>query len=161
MESYNRIAPDVALGEGVRLASFINAYGCRIGDRTKVGSFVEIQKGAAIGADCKISSHTFVCEGVTVEDGVFVGHNVTFTNDRFPRAVNADGSLQTEADWKVVPTLVRRRASIGSSVTLVCGIEIGEGAMVGAGSVVTKSVPAGELWAGNPARFIRNLKPGE
>jgi acetyltransferase-like isoleucine patch superfamily enzyme len=161
MDNHNRIAPDVVLGEGVRLACFINAYGCRIGDRTKVGAFVEIQKGVAIGADCKISSHSFLCEGVTVEDGVFVGHNVTFTNDRFPRAVNADGSLQTEADWKVVPTVVRRRASIGSSATLICGIEIGEGAMVGAGSVVTKSVPAGELWAGNPARFIRKLKPGE
>jgi len=161
MDSYNRIAPDVVLGEGVRLACFINAYGCRIGDRTKVGAFVEIQKGAAIGADCKISSHTFICEGVTVEDGVFVGHNVTFTNDRFPRAVNPDGSLQTEADWTVVPTVVRRRASIGSSVTLICGIEVGEGALIGAGSVVTKSVPAGELWAGNPARFIRKLGPGE
>jgi len=161
MDSYNRIAPDVVLGEGVRLACFINAYGCRIGDRTKVGAFVEIQKGVAIGADCKISSHTFLCEGVTIEDGVFVGHNVTFTNDLFPRAINADGSLQTEADWSVVPTLVRRRASLGSSVTVVCGVEIGEGAMVGAGSVVTKSVPAGELWVGNPARFIRNLKPGE
>lgn len=161
MDNYNRIAPDVALGEGVRLACFINAYGCRIGDRTKVGSFVEIQKGAAIGADCKISSHTFICEGVTIGDGVFVGHNVTFTNDLYPRAVNADGSLQTEADWQVVPTVVRDRASIGSSATLICGIEIGEGALVGAGSVVTKSVPAGELWAGNPARFIRKLKAGE
>ena len=161
MDNYNRIAPDVALGEGVRLACFINAYGCRIGDRTKVGAFVEIQKGAEIGADCKISSHTFVCEGVTVEDGVFVGHNVTFTNDRFPRSVNADGSMQTDADWKVVPTVVRRRASLGSSATVICGVEIGEGAMVGAGSVVTKSVPPGELWAGNPARFIRKLALGE
>jgi len=161
METYNRIAPNVVLGEDVRLACFINAYGCTIGDRTKVGAFVEIQKGVAIGADCKISSHSFLCEGVTIEDGVFVGHNVTFTNDRFPRAVNADGSLQTEADWHVVPTLVRRRASLGSSVTVICGVEIGEGAMIGAGSVVTKSVPAGELWAGNPARCIRKLNPGE
>ena len=154
MDSYNRIAPDVALGEGVRLGGFINAYGCRIGDRTKVGSFVEIQKGVLIGADCKISSHSFLCEGVTIEDGVFVGHNVTFTNDRFPRAVNADGSLQTEADWRVVPTMVRRRASLGSSVTVICGIEIGAGAMVGAGSVVLNDVPPHTTVAGVPAVIV-------
>ena len=155
MDSYNRIAPDVTLGEGVRLACFINAYGCRIGERTKIGAFVEIQKNAVIGADCKISSHTFICEGVTIGDGVFIGHNVTFTNDKYPRAVNPDGSMQTEADWKVVPVRVGDRASIGSSVTLLCGVTIGEGAMVGAGSLVTKSVPPGELWAGSPARFVR------
>lgn len=155
MDSYNRIAPDVTLGEGVRLACFINAYGCRIGERTKVGAFVEIQKNAVIGADCKISSHTFICEGVSIGDGVFIGHNVTFINDKYPRAVNPDGSLQTEADWKVVPIRVGDHASIGSSVTVLCGVAIGDGAMIGAGSVVTKSVPAGELWAGSPARFIR------
>ncbi|NLV41184.1 MAG: N-acetyltransferase [Candidatus Hydrogenedentes bacterium] len=155
MDSYNRIAPDVTLGEGVRLACFINAYGCRIGERTKIGAFVEIQKNAVIGADCKISSHTFICEGVSIGDGVFIGHNVTFTNDKYPRAVNPDGSMQTEADWKVAPVHVGDRASIGSSVTVLCGVTIGEGAMVGAGSVVTKSVPPGELWAGSPARFLR------
>ena len=160
MESHNRIAPDVALGENVKLACFINAYGCRIGDRTKIGAFVEIQKNAEIGADCKISSHTFICEGVKIGDGVFVGHNVTFINDRYPRAVNPDGSLQTEADWAVEPTVVGDRASLGSSVTVLCGVEIGAGAMVGAGSVVTKTVPPGELWAGNPARVIRKLNPG-
>jgi acetyltransferase-like isoleucine patch superfamily enzyme len=161
MEKFNRIAPDVVLGEDVQLACFINAYGCRIGDRTKIGAFVEIQKGVVIGANCKISSHSFLCEGVTIEDGVFIGHNVTFINDPYPRAINADGSLQTEADWKVVPTVVHRRASIGSSTTLICGIEIGEGAMVGAGSVVTRFIPSGELWAGNPARYIRKLRPSE
>ncbi|HRZ83232.1 MAG TPA: acyltransferase [Candidatus Hydrogenedentes bacterium] len=155
MDSYNRIAPDVTLGEGVRLACFINAYGCRIGERTKIGAFVEIQKNAVIGADCKISSHTFICEGVSIGDGVFIGHNVTFINDKYPRAVNPDGSMQTEADWKVVPICVGDHASIGSSVTLLCGVTIGEGAMVGAGSLVTKSVPPGELWAGSPARFLR------
>ncbi len=155
MENFNRIAPDVKLGADTRLACFINAYGCTIGDRSKVGSFVEIQKGVEIGVDCKISSHSFLCEGVTLEDGVFVGHGVTFTNDRFPRATNPDGSLQTEADWAVVTTRIARRASIGSGATLLCGITIGEGAIIGAGSVVTKSVPAGEVWAGNPARFIR------
>lgn len=157
METYNRIAPDVKLGEDVRLAAFINAYGCVIGDRTKVGAFVEIQKNAVIGADCKISSHTFVCEGVTIEDGAFIGHGVTFINDPYPSAVNPNGSLQTEADWAVVPTRIGKRASVGSGATILCGIEIGDGAMVGAGSVVTKNVPAGELWAGNPARFLRKV----
>ncbi len=157
METFNRIAPDVKLGKDVKLAGFINAYGCTIGARTKVGTFVEIQKNATIGADCKISSHSFVCEGVIIEDEVFVGHNVTFINDRYPRATAADGCLQTEADWDVVETRVGKRASIGSSATILCGVTIGEGAMIGAGSVVTKSVPAREIWAGNPARFLRKL----
>ncbi|MBI5092147.1 MAG: N-acetyltransferase [Candidatus Hydrogenedentes bacterium] len=158
METYNRIAPDVILGNDVRLACFINAYGCAIGDRTKVGAFVEIQKGVTIGADCKISSHSFLCEGVTVEDGVFIGHSVTFINDKYPRATNTDGSLQTEADWRVSPTRVGIRASIGSGTTILCGVTIGAGAIIGAGSVVTKSVPPGEIWAGNPARFFRNVE---
>lgn len=146
------IAPDVKLGRNVRLFHFVNLYGCTIGDETKVGSFVEIQKGVTIGARCKISSHTFVCEGVTIEDEVFVGHNVTFINDPKPRATNEDGSPQTDADWTVVPTVVRRGASIGSSVTIMCGVTIGEGAMVGAGAVVTKDVAAGAVVAGVPAR---------
>ncbi len=145
------------LGKDVKLACFINAYGCAIGDRSKVGAFVEIQKGVVIGADCKISSHSFLCEGVSVEDGAFVGHNVTFINDRYPRAINPDGSLQTEADWGVVPTRVGRGASIGSSSTVMCGVTIGDAAMVGAASLVTKDVPAGELWMGSPARFVRKL----
>lgn len=157
IESHNRIAPDVQLGTDVKLFGFINAYGCKIGNRTKVGCFVEIQKGAVIGADCKISSHSFICEGVSIGNGVFVGHNVTFINDKFPRAVNADGSMQTDADWKVEPTVVEDRASIGSSVTVLCGVRIGAGAMIGAGSVVTKDVPAGEIWVGNPARFLRKV----
>jgi len=157
MESYNRIASDVVLGSGVRLFGFINAYGCRIGDRTKIGAFVEIQKGVTIGCDCKISSHSFVCEGVTIEDGVFIGHGVIFVNDKYPRATNPDGSMQTEKDWSVVPTIVKRGASVGSGTTLLCGVTVGEGATVGAGSVVTKSVPAGEVWAGNPARMLRKV----
>lgn len=160
-ETYNRIAASVELGENVRLACFINAYGCRIGDNTKVGAFVEIQRGAAIGANCKISSHSFICEGVTIEDGAFIGHGVMFTNDIYPRAVNADGSQQTEADWQVVPTRIGRGASIGSNATILCGISVGDGALVGAGSVVTKSVPAGEIWAGNPARFLRKVAPAK
>lgn len=157
MESYNRIAPDVQLGEDVKLACFINAYGCVIGDRTKVGAFVEIQKGVTIGADCKVSSHSFVCEGVTIEDGAFVGHGVTFINDRYPLATNPDFSLQTEDDWAVEPTRIGRRASVGSGSTVLCGIHIGDEAIVGAGSVVTKDVPPGEVWAGNPARFFRKI----
>ncbi len=157
MESYNRIAPDVKVGEGVKFFGFVNAYGCSIGDRTKVGAFVEIQKNAEIGADCKISSHSFVCEGVKIKDRVFIGHNVTFTNDKYPRATNPDGGLQTEADWKVIETVIEEGASIGSSCTLLCGITIGAGAIIGAGSVVTKSVPAGEIWAGNPAAFLRRV----
>lgn len=136
---------------------FVNLYGCEIGDETKVGTFVEIQKGARIGQRCKISSHTFICEGVTLEDEVFVGHSVTFTNDRFPRATNADGSLQGAADWTCEPTLVKRGASIGSGATLLCGITIGEGSLIGAGSVVTKDVPPKTVVAGNPARVIRHL----
>ncbi len=157
MEDYNRIAPDVELGADVKLSCFINAYGCRIGCRTKVGSFVEIQKGVIIGADCKISSHTFICEGVDIGDGCMVAHNVTFINDKYPAAVNPDGTMQTEADWEVVPTRVGKGVSIGSSATILCGVIIGDGAMIGAGSVVTKDVPAGELWVGNPARYLKKV----
>jgi len=149
-----RIAPDVKLGRNVRLHAFINLYGCEIGDDVKVGTFVEIQKGVKVGNRCKISSHTFICEGVTLEDEVFVGHNVTFTNDRYPRATNPGGQMQTETDWKCVPTLIKRGASIGSGATLLCGITVGENAMIGAGSVVTKDVPAGKVVAGNPARIV-------
>ena len=152
---YCRIAPDVLIGAKVKISAFVNLYGCSIGDNTKLGAFVEIQKGAAIGKNCKISSHTFICEGVTVQDNVFIGHNVTFINDKYPRATRTDGSLQTEEDWSVVPTLVESGASIGSSVSILCGVTIGAGAMVGAGSVVTKDIPPGEIWAGNPARFVR------
>jgi acetyltransferase-like isoleucine patch superfamily enzyme len=151
-----QIAPDVRLGKGVCLFGFVNLYGCEIGDDVKIGTFVEIQKGAKIGNRCKISSHTFICEGVTLEDEVFVGHGVTFINDRFPRATNGQGSLQTDADWKCVPTLVKRGAAIGSGSTLLCGITIGERATVGAGSVVTKNVPAGAIVAGNPARVMKS-----
>src|SRR5450631_3022558 len=150
-----RVAPDVKLGKNVRLIGFVNLYGCEIGDESKIGTFVEIQKGATIGRRCKVSSHTFICEGVTLEDEVFVGHNVTFTNDLYPRATNAEGGLQTEADWRCITTRVKRGASIGSGATLLCGITIGAGAVIGAGSVVTKDVPAGAIVAGNPARFIR------
>jgi acetyltransferase-like isoleucine patch superfamily enzyme len=152
---YCRIAPDVLIGANVKISAFVNLYGCSVGDNTKLGAFVEIQKGVAIGKNCKISSHTFICEGVTVQDNVFIGHNVTFINDKYPRATRADGSLQTEEDWSVVPTLVESGASIGSSVSILCGVTIGAGAMVGAGSVVTKDIPPGEIWAGNPARFVR------
>lgn len=149
------IAPDVKLGTGVRIFGFVNLYGCEIGDESKIGTFVEVQKGARIGRRCKVSSHTFICEGVTLEDEVFVGHNVTFTNDRFPRATNPDGSLQTDADWKCEPTVVKRGASIGSGTTLLCGLTVGEGAIIGAGSVVTRDVPPGAIVAGNPARILR------
>lgn len=152
---YCRIAPDVSIGANVKISAFVNLYGCSVGDNTKLGAFVEIQKGAAIGKNCKISSHTFICEGVTVQDNVFIGHNVTFINDKYPRATRVDGSLQTEEDWSVVPTLVESGASIGSSVSILCGVTIGAGALVGAGSVVTKDIPPGEIWAGNPARFVR------
>ena len=152
------IAPDVKLGRDVKIYDFVNLYGCEIGDESKIGTFVEIQKGARIGRRVKISSHTFICEGVTIEDGVFIGHNVTFINDLYPRATAAGGELQTEADWKVVPTVVRRGASIGSSATILCGVEIGEGAIVGAGSVVTKDVPAGVIVVGNPARVLRPIE---
>jgi UDP-2-acetamido-3-amino-2,3-dideoxy-glucuronate N-acetyltransferase len=148
------IAADVVLGRNVKIYGFVNLYGCQIGNDVKIGSFVEIQKGVRIGDRCKVSSHTFICEGVTIEEEVFIGHNVTFINDRYPRAANVDGSLQTEADWKCMRTLVKRRASIGSGATLLCGITIGEAALVGAGSVVTKDVEAGAVVAGNPARVI-------
>lgn len=157
-EAIQRIAPDVKLGRGVRIFGFTNLYGCEIDDDTKIGTFVEIQKGSKIGKRCKVSSHTFICEGVTVEDEVFIGHNVVFTNDRFPRAT-ADGKLQTDADWVCVPTLVKRGASIGSGAVLLCGITIGENALVGAGSVVTRDVPAGATVAGNPARILKPRAP--
>jgi acetyltransferase-like isoleucine patch superfamily enzyme len=152
---YQLIAPNVKMGKGVRIYSFTNLYGCEIGDDVKIGTFVEIQKGARIGSRCKISSHTFICEGVVLEDDVFVGHNVTFINDLYPRSTNADGSLQTEADWKCVATLVKRGASIGSGATLLCGITVGAGALIGAGSVVTRDVPDGAVVAGNPARALK------
>ena len=155
MSDFRCIAPDVTLGQNVRLAQFVNLYGCTIGDDTKLGTFVEIQKNAVIGARCKISSHTFICEGVTIEDDVFIGHNVTFINDRYPRSTRGDGGMQTEADWPCVPTLIKRGASVGSSATILCGVTIGEKAIVGAGSVVTKNVAPGAIVAGNPARFVR------
>ena len=152
---YACIAPDVRLGANVRLSKFINLYGCEVGDDTKIGAFVEIQKNASVGARCKISSHTFVCEGVTIEDEVFIGHGVMFVNDSFPRATTATGNLQTEADWHVERTLVKKGASIGSGATILANVVIGEGAMVGAGSVVTSDVPAGTVVYGNPARVRR------
>jgi len=150
-----RIAADVKLGKDVKICDYVNLYGCEIGDNTKIGTFVEIQKGARVGKNCKIQSHTFICEGVTIEDNVFIGHNVTFINDAYPRATTEDGSLQTENDWVCVPTLVKKGASIGSSVTILCGITVGENAVVGAGSVVTKDVAADTIVAGNPARILR------
>lgn len=152
------IAPDVTLGPDSMVYAFSNLYGCTIGQRTKIGTFVEVQRGAVIGCDCKISSHSFICEGVTIEDGVFVGHNVTFINDRYPRATNAGGSLQTDVDWTLETTTVKAGASIGSSATILCGVTIGEGAVVGAGSVVTKDVPSHTIVAGNPARIIRRVE---
>jgi len=154
-QPFQQIAPDVKLGKGVRIYGFTNLYGCEIGDDVKIGTFVEIQKGARIGNRCKISSHTFICEGVVLEDGVFIGHNVTFINDRYPRATNGRGDLQSESDWKCIPTRVKRGASIGSGATLLCGITIGEDAVVGAGSVVTKNVPPRTVVAGNPARIMK------
>ena len=159
MNSWNCITDDVQLGHNVSLSKFINLYSCSIGDNTKIGAFVEIQKNAVIGCRCKISSHTFICEGVTIEDNVFIGHGVTFTNDMYPRATAADGVLQTEADWKVQPTIIRNGASIGSGVTILCNLTIGENAIVGAGSVVTRSVPAHAIVAGNPARVLRYVLP--
>jgi acetyltransferase-like isoleucine patch superfamily enzyme len=149
---------NVTLGSNVKIYDFVNLYGCSIGDDSKVGTFVEIQKNSSIGKNCKISSHTFICEGVQIEDNVFVGHNVTFINDKYPRSTNEDGSLQTEADWKVVETFVKTGASIGSSATILCGVTIGENAIVGAGAVVTKDVPANSVVAGVPARIIRQPK---
>lgn len=157
-EPIQRIAPDVKLGKNVRIFGFTNLYGCEVGDDTKIGTFVEVQKGSKIGRRCKVSSHTFICEGVTIEDEVFIGHNVVFTNDLFPRATT-NGQLQTDADWKCVPTLVKRGASIGSGAVLLCGITIGENALVGAGSVVTKDVPANAIVAGNPARVMKKSAP--
>ena len=158
---YQKIAPDVTLGAGVKIHDFVNLYGCHIGDNTKIGTFVEVQKGSRIGRNCKISSHSFICEGVTIEDDVFIGHNVTFINDLYPRATTGAGGLQTEDDWECVETVVRRGASIGSSATLLCGITVGEEAIVGAGAVVTADVPPRAIVAGNPGRILRYLQPGE
>jgi len=152
-----RIADDVRLGKGVKIYSFVNLYGCEIGDETKVGAFVEIQKNVTVGRRCKISSHTFICEGVHIEEECFIGHGVVFINDLYPRATTAEGELQSEADWKVVETWVRRGASIGSNATILAGVTIGERAIVGAGSVVTRDVPPGVVVAGNPARVLRRL----
>jgi UDP-2-acetamido-3-amino-2,3-dideoxy-glucuronate N-acetyltransferase len=157
---YQRIAPDVKLGERVKIFAFTNLYGCQIGDDVKIGTFVEIQKGARVGNRCKISSHSFICEGVTLEDEVFIGHGVMFINDRFPRATTAAGALQTDADWNCIATVVKRGASIGSNATILCGVEIGEGATVGAGSVVTRDVPPGAVVAGNPARVLQTARDG-
>jgi acetyltransferase-like isoleucine patch superfamily enzyme len=157
--SFCRIAPDVKLGRDVKIFAFVNLYGCTIGDESKIGTFVEIQKNATIGRRCKISSHTFICEGVTIEDECFVGHGVVFINDRRPEAVNPDGSAKTGADWKVIPTRVGRRASIGSGAVILCGVTIGEGALVGAGAVVTKDVPPGAVVAGSPARIMAKSSP--
>ena len=158
MNEFVCVAPDVKLGKDVSLSKFINLYGCEVGDNTKIGAFVEIQKNAKIGKNCKISSHTFVCEGVVIEDEVFIGHNVAFINDSYPRATAADGQLQTEQDWKVEQTLVKKRASIGSGSTILSNVTIGENALVGAGSVVTKDVPANAVVAGNPARILRYIE---
>jgi acetyltransferase-like isoleucine patch superfamily enzyme len=157
VSDFVRIAPDVKLGRDVRLAAFINLYGCEIGDETRIGAFVEVQKNATVGRRCKISSHTFICEGVTVEDNVFIGHGVVFINDSYPRATNGDGELQTEADWKVERTVVKAGASIGSGATILSNITIGENAIVGAGSVVTKDVPPNCIVAGNPAKALRKI----
>jgi acetyltransferase-like isoleucine patch superfamily enzyme len=154
---HQQINSDVVLGKDVRIFGFVNLYGCEIGDESKIGTFVEIQRGAKIGRRCKVSSHTFICEGVTLEDEVFIGHGVTFTNDLLPRATNSDGSLQTAADWKCDSTVIKKGASIGSGATLLCGITVGEKSIVGAGSVVTKDVPPGVIVAGNPAKILRKL----
>jgi len=157
MNPYVSIADDVKLGRDVKLSKFINLYGCEVGDESKIGAFVEIQKNAKVGKRCKISSHTFICEGVTIEDNVFIGHGVTFINDSYPRATTAEGGLQTEADWKVERTVVKKGASIGSGATILSNITIGENAIVGAGSVVTKDVPANCIVAGNPAKLLRSV----
>ena len=156
INGYLCIAPDVKVGSNVKFSKFVNLYGCEVGDDTKIGAFVEIQKNAKVGKRCKISSHTFICEGVTIEDEVFIGHNVTFVNDTFPRATTEEGSLQTEADWKVETTLVKRGASIGSGVTILANVVIGENSLIGAGAVVTKDVPANAIVVGNPGRVVRN-----
>ena len=152
-----RIAPNVKLGQNVKIYAFVNLYGCTIGDDTRIGTFVEIQKGAWIGRHVKISSHSFICEGVTIEDDSFIGHGVMFINDKYPRSTNAAGGLQTEEDWQVVPTLVRKGASIGSNATILCGVTVGEQSIIGAGSVVTRDVPSFTVVAGNPARILRKL----
>jgi len=157
-ENFIRIAPDVKLGRDVGIYSFVNLYGCEIGDETKIGPFVEIQKGVLIGKRCKIQSHTFVCSGVTIEDGVFVGHGVVFINDRYPAAVHPDGRMVQGGEWELLPTRVCKRVSIGSNCTILCGVTLGEGSRVGAGSVVTKDVPPGATVAGNPARILKNAK---
>ena len=158
MNQWVCISPDVKLGRDVRLSKFINLYGCEVGDESKIGAFVEIQKNATVGKRCKISSHTFVCEGVTIEDNVFIGHGVMFINDSYPRATAADGNLQTEADWKVERTIIKKGASLGSGATILSGLTVGENAIVGAGSVVTKDVPANSIVAGNPARVLRYIE---
>jgi len=161
MNLFQFISSDVKMGENVQLSKFVNLYGCFIDDDTKIGAFVEIQKNASIGKHCKISSHTFICEGVTIEDNVFVGHNVTFINDKYPKATNGNGTLQTEKDWRVKPTLVKQGASIGSGSTILCNVTIGENAMVGAGSVVAKDVPPNTIIAGNPARVLRRIEQSD
>lgn len=158
---FQKIADNVKIGKNVKIYDFVNLYGCEIGDNTKIGTFVEIQKGVKIGKNCKISSHTFICEGVTIEDNVFVGHNVTFINDLHPRAVNKDGELQNDNDWKCIPTLIKKGSSIGSSVTLLCGITVGENSLVGAGSVVIKDVSPNMVVVGNPAKALSSINKGE
>lgn len=153
--SLQKISPNVKIGKDVKIFDFVNLYGCEIGDGTKIGTFVEIQKNSKIGKNCKISTHSFICEGVVIEDGVFIGHGVMFINDKYPRSVNMDGSMQTEADWKVVPTLIKKGASIGTGTTVLCGVTVGEHAVVGAGSVITKDVPPNTIVAGVPARVLR------
>ena len=157
MRKYLAVSKDVKLGKNVKLSKFINLYGCTVGDNSKIGAFVEIQKNASIGKNCKISSHTFICEGVSIEDNVFIGHNVSFINDKYPKATNPNGSIKIDSDWKVIKTIVRKGASIGTSVTVLCGVTIGENAIVGAGSLVTKNVPADTIVAGNPAKIIRHI----
>lgn len=161
MSEFRCVAPSVKLGKDVKLSQFINLYGCEIGDGTKIGAFVEIQKNATVGKNCKISSHTFVCEGVTIEDGVFIGHNVAFVNDSYPRAVTEGGGLQTESDWKVERTLIKKGASVGSGCTILANVTVGENALVGAGSVVTKDVPPNAIVAGNPARVLRYINKND